>query len=105
MVHILFVYAAEHVEPFSTKYLNCFFTKEELEKHIESREQSAASVLCHLLRTSPTEDPETTFASGIIGVVALLGAVEHIELSWYAFQMSTHSTLLHVSLWPDGYKN
>ena len=66
------------VNPYLLSNLNCLSTKEELQRRIESMENSAASVLCSL---STSQMLQKSFMEDIVGVVALLGSVQRPKLS------------------------
>lgn len=50
-------------------------------KQIESKGDSAAAVVCRLLREVPSSEQHNNIIENTLGVVALLGTVHTIELS------------------------
>ncbi|XP_024438485.2 structural maintenance of chromosomes flexible hinge domain-containing protein GMI1 isoform X2 [Populus trichocarpa] len=60
---------------------NYVLTKEEILVQIESRNHSAASILCHCYRDLSSQVPQNHFMEGIFGLVALLGTVRTNKLS------------------------
>jgi len=62
---------------------NYVLTKEEILVQIESRNHSAASILCHCYRDLSLQVPQNHFMEGIFGLVALLGTVRTNKLSRY----------------------
>ncbi|KAG6752676.1 hypothetical protein POTOM_042705 [Populus tomentosa] len=60
---------------------NYVLTKEEILVQIESRNHSAASILCHCYRDLSSQEPQNHFMEGIFGLVALLGTVRTNKLS------------------------
>ncbi|KAK2992738.1 hypothetical protein RJ640_023251 [Escallonia rubra] len=62
---------------------NCsyLFEIEEMKERIESKGDSAASVVCNLLRATSLQKQTNEFLKHVIGVVALLGTVQNNELS------------------------
>ncbi|KAK2998036.1 hypothetical protein RJ639_025803, partial [Escallonia herrerae] len=55
--------------------------KEEMTERIERKGDSAASVVCNLLRATSLQKQTNEFVRHVIGVVALLGTVQNNELS------------------------
>ncbi|XP_058206196.1 structural maintenance of chromosomes flexible hinge domain-containing protein GMI1 isoform X2 [Rhododendron vialii] len=55
--------------------------KEAVMKQIESKGDSAAAVVCRLLREVPSSEQHNNVIENTLGVVALLGTVQTIELS------------------------
>lgn len=62
---------------------NYVLAKEEILVQIESRNHSAASILCHCYRDLSSQVPQNHFMEGIFGLVALLGTVRTKQLSRY----------------------
>ena len=62
---------------------NCALTKEQILVQIESRNHSAAAVLCQCYRYLSVREPQNHLMEGIFGLVALLGTVGTSKLSRY----------------------
>ncbi|KAB5534321.1 hypothetical protein DKX38_017407 [Salix brachista] len=60
---------------------NCVLTKEEILVQIESRNHSAAAILCQCYRSLLLREPQNHLTEGIFGLVALLGTVGTSKLS------------------------
>ncbi|KAJ6371875.1 hypothetical protein OIU77_002235 [Salix suchowensis] len=60
---------------------NCVLTKEEILVQIESRNHSAAAILCQCYRSLLLREPQNHLTEGIFGLVALLGIVGTSKLS------------------------
>lgn len=69
------------IKPYLLDYPNYLPTKEELVNWIESKNHSAAAVLCSLSRDLSFKEQQNHFMEDIVGLVALLGTVHTNKLS------------------------
>ncbi|KAB5531616.1 hypothetical protein DKX38_018286 [Salix brachista] len=75
---------------------NCVLTKEEILVQIESRNHSAAAILCQCYRSLSSQEPQNHLMEGIFGLVALLGTVGTSKLSWILAEFLGEDQMLAV---------
>lgn len=69
------------MELLSFNNANHLLTKDKIVEQIESRNNSAASILCQLSSELSFREPRNHFLEDIVGLVALLGTVSSNKLS------------------------
>ncbi|KAJ6371876.1 hypothetical protein OIU77_002236 [Salix suchowensis] len=75
---------------------NCVLTKEEILVQIESRNHSAAAILCQCYRSLLLREPQNHLTEGIFGLVALLGTVGTSKLSRILAELLGEDQMLAV---------